>query len=148
MTEFPEDQNAKQEVFSTRWEELERYPERTEPTQIDMNNFFCNVSMAPGYRRADYASVQALQEKHRQFFGRATEMEGFSLKRLDDTNQAFFDEIDAVIEDLGIKRQEIERLVVERAAKSEEAQKALDTLLLPVYKALRKRGYSHRDLVG
>ena len=82
-----------------------------------------------------------------------SQFEGYSLRYLTGTLRSFWNDIDESRRFLGIKDSCIEDLVAVRAeacrsGNYENWQEFQATIALPIYKELRSRGYSHRDLVG
>lgn len=74
----------------------------------------------------------------------------YSDKRLDQTAEQFYEEIDKTVQEVGIPMKKISEVVNRRmfGESGEVLYKDMWEVLLPVYRALRKKGYSHGDLVS
>jgi len=79
--------------------------------------------------------------------------QGYSEKKGSQTPAEFFAEVDRTVAELGIEIAEISRRInrwIYEGKKSDEARERLSKemwdILIPVYIALRKKGYSRKDL--
>jgi hypothetical protein len=150
MVNHTEESQADQEGFADRWQELEKHPERATTAHEDINNFYSHVSRGPQGNRRVYAMLEELATTHRSsILSIAGMTEGYSEQRLDHTQQQFFDDIDGTMQELGMDAEIVEQLVENRTvANGEKGSRAVNEYLRPLYLALRKKGYSHRDLIS
>jgi hypothetical protein len=84
-----------------------------------------------------------------------TETEGRSPLRLQQTRREFYAEVDKVVEELGISYDrvcEVVDVIVKRGNDTDFNEEAVWKpawqTLIPIYVALRRRGYNSRDITG
>ncbi len=113
-----------------------------------LNNFHCYFSHQLNSTRF------LLEEKEPDTQMKKEKNTSSSPRRIGQNNQEFLREIDTTLVACNRSSDEIKRLIDERshaidknqAALSRDALNALNIYLLPVFLALRKQGYSQRDL--
>jgi len=129
----------------------------------DLNNFFTRVpggylwrQMKEGHKRLNspLTEGQIIYDSLKTGGDGASIIgmfKGFTFKRINKTPRQFFEEIEKAANNCGLNNatliEVIDRL---NAAPNQEIRDGIKgelfTLILPVYKLLRSKGYSHRDL--
>ena len=141
-----------------------------DPSEIpggSLNNFFCHFpangpyerTMPEGYYRSLLKDGGAWDVSLREFLEEDSIYEvthDRSEKRLDQIPAEFYAEIDRMIVEVGLTVEAVARVIniylhhrdlVSREV-SLQMNTALDAFLLPIYIALRNKGYSRQDLWG
>lgn len=117
--------------IKTQFKEAEREGGSSQAWEV-FNNFFTNL---PGGGRRNFPDD--ILEK------------SYESSHLGKSGKEFFADIDAIIKELDISVEEIERLQTEYNRKgSWDLLRDLFILTIPVYVKLREKGYTHHDLWG
>ena len=116
-----------------RWQELEANPDLITASCIDLNNFF--LKLPGGFSRICHAENKAFlnvldqdEVQHDTYF------------------DTFFNDVDAAILDAGFTATELKAMLAS-APRNEEGMRPLHEKLVKVYLILRKKGYTHHQII-
>lgn len=125
---------------------------------IDLNNFFSRA-IPEGFTRGhsdivlkdgrNMMQMTLLESYHKVPYAELLRR-GFSEKRINQTCEDFYRDIDVRMNETNIDKDEVQRLyqgILRMRGDNVQAIIFLHEKLMPLYHALRKQGYSHYDLV-
>ncbi len=143
--------NQPRDIFDNYYEQ---HPEAV--TGAELNNFFFNL---PGgfYRASTEAkNLQRIYgDRLKEGYRKKGKTDGqiqeilrrdHSSKKLSQTVEEFYDSIDHAIRECGMSESDIEELVYNAQHQTIPIEEVCEQIL-PIYKKLRERGYSHIELI-